>query len=134
MHVYRDDPTQRGFSQPCPLWQGICTIYTSPYYPRSCRAYTCDLFDQVLREDTTLPDALLLIEQAQEMIQGLEPYLPIMETVNFRERLVARLEQLEESAGQEKTTSEFRQKANELLVFYEKVFGVKDLLEKPDGM
>ena len=28
--VFRSDPNQRGFSQPCPLWNGECTIYDSP--------------------------------------------------------------------------------------------------------
>ena len=130
MHVYRDDPTQRGFSQPCPLWKGACTIYTSPHYPHSCRAYTCNLFDDVVRETTSLPDALARIEQAKGLIQDLEPHLPITSAINFRERLVARLEGLE--ASTERDELEFRLKAEALLLFYEKVFGVKDLLEKPD--
>ena len=118
MHVYRSDPTQRGFSQPCP-----------PHYPRSCRAYTCDVFDELVRENITMPEALAVIEQAKGMIRELEVLLPFSSNTNFRERLVARLEGLE-AAGQDDL--EFRLKAEALLVFYEKVFGVKDLLEKPD--
>ncbi|MCB9134025.1 MAG: hypothetical protein H6636_01265 [Anaerolineales bacterium] len=128
MHVYRDDPTQRGFSQPCPLWQGVCTIYTTRHYPRSCKAYTCNLFDEVLCEDTTLSEALAVIEQAKTMIAEVEALLPASPNPNFRERLVAYLEQ---PPGKEPVRGELQQKAAALLTFYENVFGVKDLLEKP---
>lgn len=138
MHVFRSDPTQRGFSQPCPLWQGKCTIYASPHYPHSCRAYTCNLLDDVLSENTSLPNALAVVEQAKGIIQEVEALLPASSHINFRERLVAHLESVdtsaEESAGQAHTNLEFRLKAEALLLFYKNVFGVKDLLDKPDEM
>ena len=56
MEVFRSDPTQRGFSQPCPLWHGQCTIYTSPHYPRFCGTYKCQLLKKVMDETTLLPD------------------------------------------------------------------------------
>ena len=129
MTVFRSDPTQRGFSQPCPLWQGECTIYDSPHYPHVCRSYKCKLLKEVLDENTSLPDALTEIEQAKGMIRELEALLPPSTNVNFRERLVAYLEYLQASAG-ENTELEFRLKADALLKFYEQVFGVDDLVEQ----
>jgi hypothetical protein len=136
MAVFRSDPTQRGFSQPCPLWQGECTIYTSVHYPRVCRAYKCKLLKEVLAENTTLSNAERTVEQAKDMIRELEPLLPNSREINFRKRLVAYLEDLEHrtaSTGQENAELEFRQKAEALLAFYELHFGVNDFMDRPDG-
>ena len=135
LNVFGSEPQQRGFSQPCPLWQGQRTIYTSPHYPHFCRAYKCKLLKEVLDENTSLPSALTFIERAKEMISELEALLPSSPNIGFRERLVAHLENLESleaSGGQENTDLEFRQKASALLIFYKEYFGVKDLLDKPD--
>jgi len=136
LNVFRSDPNQRGFSQPCPLWQGQCTIYTSPHYPRFCRTYKCKLLKEVLDENTPLPNALKVVQQAKEMIHEMETLLPDSPNINFRERLVAELEnpeRLKTSARPENTDPDLRrQKAGELLIFYEKVFGVKDLVDKPE--
>jgi hypothetical protein len=131
LHVFRSDPGQRGFSQPCPRWQGQCTIYTSPHYPHICRAYKCKLLKSLLGETTSLPSALSTLEQAKHMIHALETLLSISPEINFRERLVARLEHPEDFTGQG-TELEFQEKAEALLVFYEQVFGVNDLLENPN--
>jgi len=130
LNVFGSDPRQRGFSQPCPLWQGQCTVYTSPHYPHFCRTYKCKLLKKVLDETTSLPDALTVIQQAKEMIHEVEALLPPSPNINFRERLVPHLERLNTSARLENTDLEFRRKAGVLLDFYEKVFGVKDLVEK----
>lgn len=144
LNVFGSDPSQRGFSQPCPLWHGECTVYTSPQYPHFCRSYKCKLLKEVLDESTPLRDALIVVQQAKEMIHEVEALLPSSPNTNFRERLVAHLdhlahfenlehlEHLKASDGQENTDLEFRQKAGALLIFYEKVFGVKDLVDKPD--
>jgi uncharacterized protein len=134
MRVFRSDPTQRGFSHPCPLWQGDCTIHASPHYPHVCRAYQCNLLKEMLGEDISLPDALETIERAKGMIQDLEALLPVSSTPNFRERLMSRLENpghQKSSASQDDADWEFQQKAGALLVFYEQVFGVLDMVEKP---
>lgn len=132
LNVFGSDPSQRGFSQPCPLWHGQCTVYTSPHYPHFCRTYKCKLLKEALDEHTSLPDALTIVQQAKEMIHDVEALLPSSSNNNFRERLVAQLEALEESDGQANTDLEFRQKTGALLIFYEKVFGIKDLVDKPD--
>jgi len=130
MRVFRSDPTQRGFSQPCPLWQGECTIYDSPHYPHVCRAYKCKLLKEMLGEAISLAGALATVEQAKGMIRDLEALLPVSSKPNFRERLVA---QLETPKRPENTDLEFRRKAGDLLEFYEKVFGVTDVVDKPGG-
>ncbi len=132
MNVFRSDPRQRGFSHPCPLWKGQCTIHASPHYPHVCRAYKCKLLKEVISENILLPNALTVVEQAKGMIHELEALLPGSPNNNFRERLVEHIEYLKKSAGQENTDLEFRLKAGELLIFYEKVFGVNDLVDNPD--
>lgn len=124
MKVFRDDPNQRGFSQPCPLWQGKCTIYASQHYPRACRAYNCKLLKEVLAETCNLRDALAKVSQAKEIIRALEPHLPASQNPNYRERFVAHFEK--------SADLEFRRKAGALLIFYEEAFGVNDLIDSPD--
>jgi hypothetical protein len=134
LNVFRSVPSERGFSQPCPLWQGQCTIYTSPHYPHFCRTYKCKLLKEVLDETTLLANALPVIQQAKGLIQELEAFLPGSPDMNFRERLVAELEspkRLKVSGGQEDSDLEFRGKAATLLNLYEKSFGVKDLVDQP---
>lgn len=96
-------------------------IYASRRYPRACRAYNCKLLKEVLAENTPLPAALTVVEQAKEMIQEVRELLPASLNVNFRERFVAHFEK--------SADAEFRCKADALLAFYENVFGVKDLLD-----
>ena len=119
--VFRE-PGQRGFGQPCPLWDGVCTIYTSPHYPRFCRTYKCKLLKQALDENISLRNALIVVEQTKGLIHELEMLLPASELTNFRERLVAHIEDSESS-------DEFQSKAGTLLSIYEKQFGVTDLVD-----
>ena len=121
LNVIRE-PRGRGFSQPCPLWHGQCTIYTSPQYPRYCHTYKCKLLKEVLDENTPLPDALTVVQQAMEMIQELEVFLPPSSEISFRERLVT-------SVQQGNTNTDFQLKANALLAFVEKYFGVRDFFD-----
>jgi len=132
LNVILSDPRQRGFSQPCPVWQGQCTIYTSPHYPHACRTYKCKLLREVLDENIPLPKALPVVQQAKELIHELEALLPDSPNINFRERLVAHMEYLEGSARRENADLEFQRKARALLTFYEKHFGVKDLVNNPE--
>jgi hypothetical protein len=131
LNVFRSVPSQRGFSQPCPLWQGQCTIYSSPHYPHSCRTYKCKLLKKVLDETTSLPEARTEIEQAKGILHELEALLPDSPYTNFRERLVAHLETLEQKPAWDDADLEFRLKADALLTFYERFFGVNDLVQKP---
>lgn len=135
LNVFRSDPRQRGFSQPCPVWQGQCTIYTSPHYPRFCHTYKCKLLKEVLDENTALPQALIVVQETKELIHELEGLLPGSTNNNFRERLVDHFENPEPpnvSGGEEDTDLDLRQmKAGALLNIYEKVFGVKDLVDMP---
>jgi Predicted transcriptional regulators len=132
LNVFRSVPSQRGFSQPCPLWQGQCTIYSSPHYPHFCRTYKCKLLKKVLDETSSLPDARTVIEQAKEIIHEVERLLPVSQhNNNFRERLVEHLEALEKKPAWDTADLEFRRKADALLTLYEHVFGVDDLVENP---
>ena len=135
MRVFRSDPRQRGFSQPCPLWQEECTIHDSPHYPRVCRAYQCKLLKEMLAENISLPDALGIVEQVKGMIQEVDALLPGSSTPNFRERLAAHLEslaRLKAPTTQENPDLEFLRKAGDLLILYEQVFGVTDVVDQPE--
>jgi len=130
LNVFGSEPSQRGFSQPCPLWEGECTVYTSPHYPHACGTYKCKLLKEVLDETIPLTNALIVIQQTKEIIAELEMFLPVSPNTSFRERLVAHVEYLEESAKQENADVAFQQRATVLLIYYKKYFGVKDLVDK----
>jgi hypothetical protein len=115
-------PRHRGFNQPCPLWNGQCTIYHSSVYPRACRTYKCKLLKNLLEQNTEIASALGVVQQAKTMIHELESLLPASSNCNFRERLVAFLEL-------QNTDQEIKQKAIELLIFYRDYFEVKDLVD-----
>lgn len=132
LNVFGSKPNQRGFSQPCPLWEGQCTIYTTPQYPHACRTYKCKLLKEVLDENAPLPNALTLVREAKGVIDELELLLPNSRNNNFRERLAAQIEYLKESTQREKVDLEFLMKASVLLSIYEKYFGVKGLVEKQE--
>ena len=132
LNVFRSDPRQRGFSQPCPLWRGECTIYESPHYPHVCRAYKCGLLKEVIRGSTPLSEALTIVERTKGMIRDLDSRLPTSPGNNFRERLVTYLEQPRASSGQDEAEIDLRHKAEALLSLYEQVFGVDDLMENAD--
>lgn len=131
LKVLRSIPSQRGFNQPCPLWQGQCTVYSSPHYPHFCRTYKCKLLKRVLDEGTPLVAALETIEQAKAVIHELEALLPPSPQTNFRERLVDYLELLENKTRWDEKELECRLKADALLALYRQVFGVDDLVENP---
>ncbi|MEI7845419.1 MAG: YkgJ family cysteine cluster protein [Chloroflexota bacterium] len=133
LQVFRSDPSHRRFSQPCPLWQGQCTIYATPHYPHVCRAYKCKLLKELLNDETSLPNALTVIGQIKEKISELELLLPISSSKNFRERVVAQIEALQQSARQEQADIEFSLKAKALLTIYDKVFEVRDFLDPSDN-
>ena len=133
LRVLRDVPRQRGFNQPCPLWEGQCTVYSSPHYPHFCRTYKCKLLKKLLDETVSLPDALTSIDGAKELIHEVEALLPPSALTNFRERLVEQLESLEKKPVWDENDLAFRLKADALLALYEQVFGVDDLIENPWG-
>ncbi|GAB1471969.1 hypothetical protein MASR2M66_28470 [Chloroflexota bacterium] len=125
--VIRDDPRQRGFAQPCSLWNGACTVYTSPAYPASCRKYKCTVLRRLLDEDISLPEALIIIEETLSLIREIEPLLPESSAISFRERLIAYKEDLE-SNGRD-LNGEFMRKSAVLLARYEGLFGVDDFID-----
>lgn len=125
LNVFRAVPSQRGFNQPCPLWKGQCTIYDSAHYPRFCRTYKCKLLKQLLDGSTTLDHTLTVIGDAKAAIREVEALLPDSSHSNFRERLIAEMEEL---AAQNENL-EFQKKANALVTLYDEVFGVNDLME-----
>ena len=130
LNVLGVEPENRGFGLPCPLWDGKCPIHTSPNYPHACRTYKCKLLKQVIDEGILLPEALDVIEQTKKIIKELKILLPVSKSNNFRERLVAHLEYLDELPELSSRDLDLQQKARELLLLYKRQFGVKDVFEK----
>jgi hypothetical protein len=127
--VIRSDPRQRGFLQPCPLWNGQCTIYDSPEYPHGCGSYNCKLLRELLDESVSLPKALRVVKRAKERIHEVDPLLSAATIPSFRERLVNYLEGADETQD---VKSELHQKAHALVDLFRADFGVNDLLESKD--
>jgi hypothetical protein len=132
LKVIRNDPRQRGFLQPCPVWQGgICTVYTEPDYPSSCRKYKCIVLRKLLDEEIDFPNAMNQIEETLSLIREIENLMPASSIISFRERLIEHKEYLEKADKQNysATEKEFLQKAKELLEIYENQFGVDDFID-----
>ncbi len=110
------------------MWNGECTIYNSPHYPRGCDSYKCKLFRELLDESVSLPKALRTVKRAKEKIKVVEKYLPASKSVSFRERMVKRLERINSSASLDARDAGFQSKAAELLYYFDKQFGVNDFL------
>ena len=127
IRVIRNDPRQRGFLQPCPMWNEICTIYDVPEYPHSCKRYKCKVFRQLVDDDISFPDAMAIIHETLALIREIEPLLPVSDIPSFRERLIAHKEELE--AKKKGLDSEFMQKTLTLLTRYEDLFGVDDFID-----
>jgi hypothetical protein len=125
--IIRNDPRQRGYLQPCPMWNGICTIYEAPEYPRSCEKYKCSVFRRLEDDDLSLPDALAIIEETLGLIREIEALLPEPKRTSFRERLLAHKEELESKKMD--LDGEFLQKTKILLARYEDLFGVDDFID-----
>ena len=121
LKVFRE-PNQRGFNQPCPLWQGQCTIYDMPEHPRFCHTYKCELLKKLLGENIPLRSALTIVQQTMDMIHDLEHLLPGSTTISFRERLVACMEN-------NMSDPDLWLKAETLIDVFEKQFGVKDFFD-----
>lgn len=121
LKVFRE-PGRRGFNQPCPLWEGQCTIYDSPDYPRFCRTYKCKLLIKVLNENIPFPEAMETVQKAMGMIREVESLLPASPLESFRERLVTHLEN-------EDGNLELQLKAKGLLSIFEEHFGVNDFFD-----
>lgn len=129
LRTFQDHPTQRGFHQPCPLWQGICAIYGSPNYPHSCRSYKCKLLKQLINQDVDLPAALAVIQGLIGQVEALERQLPPSDSANFRERLVALLEGTAPPPDLAALGEDLTVMAHDLLSAYEDILGVTGLLE-----
>jgi hypothetical protein len=130
LNIIQNNPRQLGFAQPCPLWDGTCTAYTSSGYPRACKKYRCIVLRRLLDDDISLPDALSAVEETLTLIREIEPLLPASSAPSFRERLITHKEILE-SKGEslDAPEHEFLQKTEILLIEYEDRFGVDDFID-----
>jgi hypothetical protein len=85
----------------------------------------------LINGETSLEEALGVIAQARESIQSLDILLDNPIHPNFRERLVTRFESLQKSGPKNESDRVFQQKARALILFFDHIFGVNDLLETP---
>ena len=133
LKVIRNDPTQRGFTQPCPAWNGQCAIYTSPHYPRGCDSYKCKLLRELLDESISLRDAQSVVEETKASIRKAEAQLPKSADGSYRDRFIAQVKSLRESSGQGHH-HKFLVQAEVLLNVFRNSFGVKDFFEEEEGI
>lgn len=131
VQVIRDDPRQRGFTQPCPMWNGDCKIYNFHQYPSGCDSYKCKLLRELLDESVELGKALRVVKQTRAKIRSVEGLLPPSAQTSFRERLVERLEHLGNLPSLDSAEADFRFQADELLKLLDRRFGVNDFLVAP---
>ena len=127
LNVIRSDPRQRGFTQPCPLWDGTCIVYASPHYPRGCRNYQCKLLKEMVAGNAQLPVALDVVQEAMAMIADVEAHLPKSSKISFRERLITLMERGDAKA-------DFHSKADALLRYFDHHFGVNDFFDSSERM
>lgn len=128
--VIRAVPSQRGFNQPCPLWEETCTIYASADYPHFCRVYKCKLLKSLLEGTTSLDEALTAVQHTKALIEELDALLPPSQATNFRERVVAYIDTLlDDQSPSQQPDAGVRQKIEALLTRYATDFGVKDLVD-----
>jgi len=122
VRVFRE-PQRRGFDQPCPLWDGVCTIYEDPSYPRFCQTYKCKLLKQLSDEVIPLHDALKVVGETKSLVRELDAALPDSSSTNFRERL-------ESCIVDDNADETVRVMASRVVEIFESRFGVKDLPAK----
>jgi len=128
LKVIRNDPRQRGFVQPCPMWNGNCKIYDHPNYPRGCDSYKCKLLRELLDESLELDQALQVVKQAKAKIRSVEKLLPASKEISFREHVIERIEYLSDKSELNTIEVKFQVKANDLLNYFENRFGVNDFI------
>ncbi len=130
LQVIRNDPRQRGFTQPCPMWNGTCRIYNDPHYPRGCDSYKCKLLRELLDESISLTDAQQIVSDTKDLIRHVEKQLPKSSHASFRERFIAQVKAMRESSSQG-YNHKFMAHAERLLAVIENSFGVLDFFDKP---
>ncbi len=73
------DDDGRGWSQPCPCYQGReCHIYD--LRPRICRAYQCHVLQDYANGSLTLEEAMERIAEAQALVRSIEENLDAGQT------------------------------------------------------
>ena len=125
--VFMDAPPQRGFTQPCPMWHGVCGLYGQAAYPHACRSYRCKLLKQLQNSDIPLASAIQTVDQTRADMAAL---LAALDGAGFakpgaglRQRLVHLLEHPHEYPPA------LQAPAKDLLQHIETVYGVTDILE-----
>lgn len=89
--MYRE-PGRRGFDQPCPFWDELCTIYSTPSYPGFCRIYKCSLLKRLENKDIELQKAIESVRQIKHLIDVIQGQLRISDGINFRDRISKMIE------------------------------------------
>jgi Fe-S-cluster containining protein len=97
--IKRPDGTSPGFTQRCTALEGTCCkVYAER--PEACRRYTCFLLTALAEEETSLRDALQVVDEAHARIQAVEALLPPAQADAPRAVLLrAQKEDLPENGG-----------------------------------
>jgi len=130
--VVQPDEKRHGFSQPCPMWEGECTIYKTKNYPSGCRAFNCKLLRELLDESVSLPRALRVVKRTKKKIDVIEKLLPSSQYMSFRDRVVEQLSYLSRSTRLTLAESELQAELNSVLNEIENRFGVRNFNNIPE--
>ena len=132
LKIIQPDAKKHGFSQPCPMWDGECSIYRSKNYPSGCRSFNCRLLRELLDEEVSLSKALRIVKQTKEKLGVIEKLLPSSSHVSFRDRVVEQLSYLGRSTRLTDAESELQAELNSLLDEIENRFGVRNFENAPE--
>jgi len=130
--VVKPDEKKHGFSQPCPMWDGECTIYQTKNFPSGGRAFNCKLLRELLDESVSLSTALRVVKRTKKKIGVIEKLLPASPHVSFRDRVVEQLTYLDDSTQLTLAESEFQAELNSVLNEIESRFGVRNFNNIPE--
>ncbi len=61
------------FEQPCPAYEGICSVY--PDHPLSCKNYACTLLKLLRNNDINIEYALKIVDEIQSAISQIDETL-----------------------------------------------------------
>jgi hypothetical protein len=124
----QNNPGDRYFTLPCPLYDGKCSIYVDPRKPEKCTSYKCKILKDLEANQIPIEQALKEVQNTKVMISEFIRILPKDANKNFCIELLPYLDALERAGI--KCDSEEGQnllKAGMLLAHYNQQFGVTRL-------
>lgn len=71
--IFKNNEDKLSFKQPCPAFNGICSIY--PNHPSSCKEYQCKLLKSMQNNDITLDKAKEVVKNTKKEVEIIDKSL-----------------------------------------------------------